>query len=219
MSVLAKKLLVKPGQRWLLYNAPETYLSVLEPLPDGVVLTFVPESEVNGIQLFAKNSAELGISLQALQPVLKPDTILWIMYPKKTSGIATDLVMTRNWKETDIYALRPVASAAIDATWTALRFRPEEQTKTSVTSNSEIGTTTYAEYIDVVNKTITLPASIHEVLQQHAPALSIFEKLSYTNRKEYLLWVLTAKQEKTRTDRMQKIADKLLSGKKNPSDK
>lgn len=219
MSVLAKKLLIKPGQRWLLYNAPETYLPALEPLADGVVLTFVPDGDLDGIQLFVKNGAELGISLQALQPVLKPDTILWIIYPKKTSGIATDLVMTRNWKETDSYGLRPVASAAIDATWTALRFRPEEQTKTSATSNSEISSTAYAEFIDVVNKTITLPAFIHDTLQQHAPALTMFEKLSYTNRKEYLLWVLTAKQEKTRTERMQKMVNKLLSGKKNPSDK
>jgi uncharacterized protein YdeI (YjbR/CyaY-like superfamily) len=34
-----------------------------------------------------------------------------------------------------------------------------------------------------------------------------------------VLWVLTAKQEKTRTDRLQKTIGKLIAGKKNPSDK
>ena len=43
--------------------------------------------------------------------------------------------------------------------------------------------------------------------------------LSFTNKKEYVVWILSAKQEKTRTDRLAKIVEKLLAKKKNPSEK
>lgn len=49
MSPLAKKLLIKPGQHWLVMNAPEDYLATLEPLPDDVQLSFNPEGNFNGI--------------------------------------------------------------------------------------------------------------------------------------------------------------------------
>src|SRR5260221_562409 len=44
-------------------------------------------------------------------------------------------------------------------------------------------------------------------------------ELSYSNKKEYLLWILTAKQEKTRNERLGKLTEKLVAGKKNPSEK
>jgi hypothetical protein len=219
MSAVAKKLLMKPGQHWLLYNAPENYLATLEPLPEGVTLSYTAEGRFAGIQLFVRNSADLATALQTIQPLLQPDTILWIIYPKKSSGIKTDLEMMSSWDEPAQYGLGGVSAAAIDATWTSLRFRPIEQTKTSATRNSEIGNTQFAEYIDVANKNVTLPSDILQALQKEPLALSNFQILSYTNKKEYLLWVLTAKQEKTKADRLVKMVEKLLVGKKNPSEK
>jgi uncharacterized protein YdeI (YjbR/CyaY-like superfamily) len=49
--------------------------------------------------------------------------------------------------------------------------------------------------------------------------MSFYEELSYTNKKEYVLWILTAKQEKTRQDRITKMVQKLLEGMKNPTQK
>jgi uncharacterized protein YdeI (YjbR/CyaY-like superfamily) len=49
--------------------------------------------------------------------------------------------------------------------------------------------------------------------------LSLYQQLSYSNKKEYLLWILTAKQEKTRDERLVKFIEKLIAGKKNPSEK
>lgn len=50
-------------------------------------------------------------------------------------------------------------------------------------------------------------------------ALNNFNKLSYSNQKEYVLWILTAKLEKTRINRLAKLIEKLLNNKKNPSEK
>jgi len=219
MNAVAKKLLIKPGQRWLLYNAPANYLAVLNPLPDGVEITYTADGSVNGIQLFAVNSTELATSLKHIQPVLKADTVLWIIYPKKSSGIATDLEMMGSWTEPAKYGLRPVASAAVDSTWTALRFRPEEQAKLSETRNSELQKNEFSAYVNIETKTVTLPPDAEVALQKQPMAYDYYNELSYSNKKEYVLWIVTAKQEKTRTERLAKMVDKLLNGKKNPSEK
>ena len=73
--------------------------------------------------------------------------------------------------------------------------------------------------LDVDNKIITLPPVIDKALQGNPAALSFYQNLSYTNKKEYVLWILTAKQEKTRDERLLRLVEKLTEGKKNPSEK
>jgi hypothetical protein len=165
MNAVAKKLMMKAGQHWLLYNAPDSYLAILDPLPDGLQLSNTDAGNFEGIQLFALNSAELAAGLKSIQPLLKPDTILWIIYPKKTSGIASDLEMMGSWTEPAKYGLNTVAAAAIDSTWTALRFRPQGQSKPSATRNSELQTSELAVYIDVINKKVTLPPDVANALK------------------------------------------------------
>lgn len=219
MNVIAKKLQIKPGKRWLFYNAPDNYLAILEPLPEGTETSFNPDGDFDGVQLFVLNSADLVSSLKTIIPILKPGTIFWISYPKKSSGIKSNLEMMSSWDEIGKYGYRGVAAAAIDDTWTALRFRPEGQSKVSDSCNEEIRKNEYADYIDVDNKQIKLPDNMAQALAHEPGALSFYQTLSYSNRKEYVIWILSAKQEKTRDERMLKLVKKLLAGKKNPAEK
>ncbi|MGZ3778486.1 MAG: YdeI/OmpD-associated family protein [Mucilaginibacter sp.] len=219
MSPLAKKLLIKPGHSWLFFNAPANYLAALEPLPEGVTTSFHAKGIFDGVQLFVKNSHELAENLKIVAPVLKPDTIFWIAYPKKSSGIESDLEMMGSWDEPTKYGLRPVAAAAINEIWTGIRLRPVEQAKLSNVGAAEIRENEYGKWIDVDKKVIILRDDIKQALEQNSQALANYEKLSWSNRKEYVLWILTAKQEKTREERLVKIIEKLEVGKKNPSEK
>lgn len=219
MSPLAKKLLIKPGQNWLLFNAPANYLTLLEPLPENAAIHFDTKGTFDGVQLFAKNSTELAEGLKIIAPALKTNTIFWITYPKKSSGIESDLAMMGDWSQTSSYGLEPVAAIAIDATWTASRFRPIGQAKVSNVGADEIRQNEYGQWIDVDKKTITLRDDIKQALEQKPQALANYEKLSWSNRKEYALWILTAKQEKTREERLAKMIEKLVAGKKNPAEK
>ncbi|MES2375158.1 MAG: YdeI/OmpD-associated family protein [Bacteroidota bacterium] len=219
MSALAKKLLIKPGKAWLFYNAPKSYFALLEPLPEGVTLFFNPSRQFDGVQLFVKDAAELAESLKVIAKSLKPDTVFWITYPKKSSGIKSDLEMMGSWDEVAKYGLRIIASAAIDDTWTALRFRPEVQVKTSEGRNDAVRQNEYSAYIDVDNKQIKLPPIIADALKAEPRAMEFYQQLSYSNKKEYVLWILTAKQDKTRDERLVKLVEKLNDGKKNPSEK
>lgn len=216
---LAQKLLVKPSTSWLLFNAPDNYLAALEPLPDNVIISYEPSGPFNGIQLFVKDTFELTSSLPVIAPLLKAETVFWIIYPKKSSGIESNLEMMSSWDECKNYGLRPVASAAVNEIWTALRFRQHDQVKVSGTGKDKVRNSEYSRYIDVDNKQIKLPPSIADVLQQTPHALAFFQQLSYSNKKEYVLWILTAKQEKTRQERLVKMVEKLLGGKKNPAEK
>jgi uncharacterized protein YbdZ (MbtH family) len=220
MSPLAKKLLIKPGQHWLILNAPEDYLATLEPLPDDVKLSFTPQGDFNGIQVFVQNSAGLTAALSLLKPILKDDTIFWVIYPKKSSGMETDLEMMSGWEVTKPYGLRPVASAAINNVWTTLRFRPEHLVKHSDASKESISKQNdYSAYIDVDKKQITLPPYLNEALVAEPAAMATYEKLAWSHRKEYVVWILSAKQEQTKANRIAKMIEMLLVGKKNPSEK
>lgn len=218
-SKLAKKLQIKPAYRVLLVNAPANYAELLGPLPREARLFTSAEGYFDVVQLFVLNSKELQRHLVWLQDHLRPDTILWISYPKKSSGLESDLDMMQSWEETAKYGLSGVAAAAINETWTALRFRPTGQIKKSEVCNSEIEKNALGQYIDVKNRVVTLPSELHSAIQVQPAALDFYQSLSYTNKKEYVSWVLTAKQEKTKTERIQKTVEKLLAGKKNPSEK
>ena len=209
---------MKPGKRWLVYNAPKDYLRSLDPLPANAIITNNPKGDFDGIQLFSKNKAELSSSLKVIVPLLKSDTIFWVTYPKRNSGIESDMKMA-DWNEMKELKLQGVASIAVNEKWAGSRFRPIGQPKISGTGNNEIRTSDYAAYINVDKKSITLPTYIKRKLEKTPQAFSTYQKLSYSNKKEYLLWILTAKQEKTRNERLEGLIEKLLSGKKNPSEK
>jgi len=219
MNALAKKLMIKPNSRWLLQNAPAGYQDSLLPLPDNASIVFSAEGEFNGIQLFVINSTELASELQVITPLLKADTVFWIIYPKKNSGIQTDLEMMGSWDVPVQYGLRPVASAAVNEVWTALRFRPVEAVKVSEGRTEAVRNNEHSTYIDVDNKLVTLPHYVKEMLEQYPGVIDYFQSLAYSHKKEYVLWILTAKQEKTRQDRLAKMVEMLQNKKKNPSDK
>jgi hypothetical protein len=216
---LVKKLQIKPAHRVLLVNAPINYDELLQPLPTEVQLLTNAEGTYDVVQLFVMNSDELQRDLVWLQDHLRSDTIFWITYPKKSSGIVSDLEMMQSWNETSKYGLSGVAAAAINEIWTALRFRPSSQVKRSEVCNSEIESNALGQYIDVKNRVVTLPPDLQSAMQAQPGAVAFFESLSYTNRKEYVSWVLTAKQEKTKAERINKAVEKLMAGKKNPAEK
>ncbi len=124
-----------------------------------------------------------------------------------------------NWDIAGKYGYTGVSAAAIDDTWTALRFRPQGQSRVSDSCNEEIKKNEYSNYIDVDNKQVKLPEEMQSVLEKTPDALAFYQSLSYSNKKEYVIWILSAKQEKTKAERLEKLVEKLLAKKKNPAEK
>lgn len=219
VNLLASKLQIKSGQRLLILNSPNEYPLLLDPLPDDTLIS----TELNGnhdhFQLFVKTGSELTQTLKNIYKLLLPSSTVWIMYPKKSSGIKSDLEMMSSWHEAEKYGLRPVAAASINKIWTAIRLKPVNEVKKSGLGKSEIAASSLSTYIDVENRVIKLPDDLKAELIAKPAALAFFETLSWTNKKEYITWILTAKQEKTRYSRVMKAAEMLTVNKKNPTAK
>ncbi|WP_342327472.1 YdeI/OmpD-associated family protein [Pedobacter sp. FW305-3-2-15-E-R2A2] len=215
---LLKKLHVKAGFKLLVENAPENVSELLGDF-DAIQLSFNTEKEFDALLLFVMNSYELKEQLAFISQKLKPDTLFWIAYPKKSSGMDSDLHMMAPWDEVKVYQLTPCASVSISEVWTGLRLKPIDLVKASAVRNENIEQNEFSAYIDVVNKQVLPPEDLLIALQEHPLALTYFESLAYSHRKEYVLWILTAKQEKTRLSRIEKTIEMLLSKRKNPNDK
>lgn len=55
------------------------------------------------------------------------DAVLWISYPKGSSGVDTDLNRDKLWSALSDRGIRPVTQVSIDKVWSGLRFRPSEE--------------------------------------------------------------------------------------------
>lgn len=125
---LAKKLQLKPGVKGLVINAPPGYLERLEPLPEGVELgTEQNGGQLDFVQLFVKDQAQLESSLSAAIGAVKPDALLWISYLKGGTKAGTDLNRDILWKLVEPTGLRPVTLVALDDAWSSMRFRPVDR--------------------------------------------------------------------------------------------
>lgn len=215
---LLKKLHVKPGFKLLIENAPENVAAILGDF-DAVQLSFNATQGFDALLLFVMNSYELKEQLSLISSSLKPDTLFWIAYPKKTSGLESDLHMMAPWDEVKAHQLTPCASISISEVWTGIRLKPIDLVKASAVRNENIQQNDFSKYVDVVNKRVFPPADLDQALHEQPLALAYFESLAYSHKKEYVLWILTAKQEKTRLSRIEKMIEMLLAKRKNPNDK
>ena len=126
-SALASKLGIRPGQRVVMINPPRGFVNELGELPEGVSLANRPSRQpADLVHLFVHDRAELDEEAPRAIRALGDDAILWIAYPKKTSGKSVDLTRDVGWDVLDQEGFRPVSQIAIDETWSALRFRRKE---------------------------------------------------------------------------------------------
>jgi hypothetical protein len=119
---LPRKLGIKPRHRVLLLGAPDGFeQDTLGELPDGVRVGRQARGTADVIVAFFSRRADLARRMPALRERMDPAAGLWIAWPKRSSGVDTDLT------EDVVRALalenRLVDNkvAAIDATWSGLR--------------------------------------------------------------------------------------------------
>jgi len=127
-SALARKLLVKPGHRLAVINAPAGYTDLLLPLPEGAELVDSPVEAVDVVQVFVRDSAELERSGPVAVKAMKPDGLIWVCYPKGGRKAGTDLHRDILWeligKRTGLVG---VSLVAVDEKWSAMRFRAADK--------------------------------------------------------------------------------------------
>jgi hypothetical protein len=119
---LVKKLGIKENFRVAFVDAPENFVDQLEPLPTNIKIVERAQRSMDFVLFFTKSASTLEKKFLKLAQSLKPDGMLWISWPKKTSGVVTDL--TENIvRDIGLHAgLVDVKVCAVDEVWSGLKF-------------------------------------------------------------------------------------------------
>ena len=120
-SALPKKLGIRDNSSVMLINPPNRFERKLEPLPAYTKIIDDPKG-ANVAVLFALSLAELARDFRVIEKALPAKTALWIAWPKKASGVKTDLDgnivrefgLEAGWVDYKV--------CAIDETWSGLCF-------------------------------------------------------------------------------------------------
>lgn len=213
---ISTKLKIKPQFSLLTLNAPPEFKKGLTGLPEGVSVSS-HANDYDQVHWFVFNKAQLERELSKLMKLVKPGIIVWVYYPKGTSKIQSDLTRDKGWDSllAESKKLTWISLISFDETWSTFGFRA----KTEADKKKEAKPREEREifkWVDPKNKTVNLPDDVDAALKKNKKASEFFNTLSFTNKKEYLEWIVTAKREETRTERIKGTIERLGKEWKNP---
>jgi len=120
-SPLAKKMKLKSGTSAAVINAPENYVTELK---HDTAMSPTLNGKFDWIQIFVKSKAELDALAPKAAKALKPESILWISFPKGTSKIQTDLTRDKGWEILQGLNLKWINLVSVNQIWSAFALRP-----------------------------------------------------------------------------------------------
>jgi len=119
---LITKLGIKTGQRAVFLNAPPEFEGLLGELPEGLQLLRSVTAPVDFAISFLTSGSAVHQTFASVRKALSPAGVLWVSWPKKSSGVITDLNQDLI-REAGIRAgLVDIKVCAVDETWSGLKF-------------------------------------------------------------------------------------------------
>ena len=119
---LVRKLGLKPGMACAVLNPPDGYWDLLEDLPDGLTFPDPPGEELDFVHVFAAERRDLPDDLTRFRAAIVPNGMIWVSWPKKASGVDTDLRGDVVRQIGLSAGLVDVKVCAVDETWSGLKF-------------------------------------------------------------------------------------------------
>ena len=119
---LVKKLGIKSGFRVAFVNPPLDFVPGLDLPTETNVCPASTRRPLDFVLLFVKNRQELATKFALSATKLKPDGMLWVSWPKKASGVKTDLTENVVREIGLAEGLVDVKVCAIDEVWSGLKF-------------------------------------------------------------------------------------------------
>ena len=118
---LVRKLGIKPDEQIIAIDAPKNYASLIAGLPKGARIASKVNAGAHFVHLFTTKRAELVRNLTRLRKSLDDTGTLWISWPKKSSGVPTDLTEDVIRAEALPLGFVDVKVCAVDETWSGLK--------------------------------------------------------------------------------------------------
>ncbi|PJZ69891.1 DUF3052 domain-containing protein [Leptospira perolatii] len=120
---LVKKLGLKEEQVAIFINSPDNFLALLEDLPPKLEIKKKLVGSLDYIHFFTKSAKELEANFPKMEKALATKGMIWISWPKASSGVPTDLKEDKIREIGLQQGLVDVKVCAIDETWSGLLFR------------------------------------------------------------------------------------------------
>lgn len=119
---LVRKLGIKSGFNIAFVNPPADFVPGLELPSETTVSSAASRQPLDFVLLFVKSKQELAAKFSPTAAKLKPDGMLWVSWPKKASGVKTDLTdnVVREFGLSE--GLVDVKVCAVDEVWSGLKF-------------------------------------------------------------------------------------------------
>ena len=119
---VVEKLGIKPGFFIFSAGAPAAYTEIVGKLPAGVTMTRAAKAPLDMVHLFATEAEGLAARLRDYRKAIAPDGMIWVSWPKKSSGVATDLTDVVVRDTALPLGLVDIKVCAIDDIWSGLKF-------------------------------------------------------------------------------------------------
>lgn len=119
---VVQKLGIKPSFRIFVDSAPSPYGEIVGELPAGAVLVPRLKAPLDLVHLFATDARGLAAVLRSGRRAIEPDGMIWVSWPKKASGVVSNLTDTVVRDTALRLGLVDIKVCAIDETWSGLKF-------------------------------------------------------------------------------------------------
>ena len=186
---LFDKLLLKDEKNLLIQGLPSSIEKQFVKLSYSKNVTpLLRTKRIDFALVFAINVNQLNGILSEVLPALRPESKLWIAYPKSTSKISSDLNRDCSWEVLTQNGFEGVTQVALDHVWTAFRFKKIEEIAACISECNEM------QAVDITGgefekNLIVPPADLEKIFSRHKKAGEVFHALSVVNQKEFVTWI------------------------------
>ena len=217
---LFEKLQLKDEKNLLIQGLPSSVEKQFAKLFYSKNVTpLLKTKKVDFALVFVISQNQLCNVLREVLPALHTESKLWIAYPKTASKIASDLNRDCSWRVLSDYGYESLQEVDLDHVWTAMRFKkmeaiPDRAKALAEVQNAEVNGLEFDKQRHVMP-----PAELEPFFVKNKEAKEFFSSLSFTNQKEYITWIEGARKAETKQRRIEVVQEKLLAGKRTPTEK
>jgi hypothetical protein len=135
---IIQKLGIQPGFCVFIEGAPAAYGDIVGELPADASIAPRLKAPLDMVHVFATEVVGLAGKLRSYRAAIKPDGMIWVSWPKRSSGVATDLTDVVVRDIALALGLVDIKVCAIDEIWSGLKYViPKDQRKTALQTKSD----------------------------------------------------------------------------------
>jgi hypothetical protein len=118
---LVRKLGIKPGFCIFVDGLSVAYADVVGQLPDDVRIANTAKAPLDMVHVFATEAKGLAAKLRSHRKAIAPDGMIWASWPKKASGVVTDVTEALVRETALANGLVDIKICAVDDVWSGLK--------------------------------------------------------------------------------------------------